>query len=753
MFSSCHKLYSHLPPTRKTFQKRIEAPISGFMSQPLAIIADVLLPLGLNIAYSYRVSEGLAVEAGSYVLVPLGTKTRIGVVWAVSEKPDDNPKIRAILEVFDFPPLGATNRKFLDWLASYYLEPKGNVLRMALRCPGLFAPRKEQIAYLPSGTGPTKMTAQRQRVMDIASEGFALRAGELAEAAGVGTSVVKALVKDGALTAHALPPFKPFAAPILDNHQPILSPDQEAAARILRDAVTAQTHSVTLLDGVTGSGKTEVYFEAMAAALAQGKQVLLLLPEIALTTTFFARVEARFGAEPAHWHSEMKPRERERVWNLVATGQAKIVLGARSSLFLPWTSLRLIIVDEEHENAYKQEDGVNYHARDMAVLYGSIGKFPVILASATPSLETLVNADRNRYQTVRLMDRHGRAELPEISLIDMKQNQTQSGQWLSLPLQQAVHDSLAAGDQALLFLNRRGYAPLTLCRGCGHRLDCPNCAASLVEHRFRKQMQCHHCGYLEPTPTACPSCHVEGKLVPCGPGIERLTEEASLLFPEAKLAVLSSDMSRGVSLRDTLQEVARGEHNLIIGTQLVAKGHHFPHLTLVGVVDADLALETSDPRGGERTWALMAQVAGRAGRGEKPGRALIQTHLPNHPLMQALKRGLRDDYLNQEKIIRETAGLPPYGRLASIIVSGLDATETERFVREIARLKPFGEGMTILGPAPAPIHLVRGRHRWRFLIKATRDTNMQSLIQQWVGGIKVRGSLNLAIDIDPYSFL
>jgi primosomal protein N' (replication factor Y) (superfamily II helicase) len=305
----------------------------------------------------------------------------------------------------------------------------------------------------------------------------------------------------------------------------------------------------------------------------------------------------------------------------------------------------------------------------------------------------------------------------------------------------------------LLFLNRRGYAPLTLCRGCGHRLDCPNCAASLVEHRFRKQMQCHHCGYLEPTPTACPSCHVEGKLVPCGPGIERLTEEASLLFPEAKLAVLSSDMSRGVSLRDTLQEVARGEHNLIIGTQLVAKGHHFPHLTLVGVVDADLALETSDPRGGERTWALMAQVAGRAGRGEKPGRALIQTHLPNHPLMQALKRGLRDDYLNQEKIIRETAGLPPYGRLASVIISGLDAAETERFVREIARLKPFGEGMTILGPAPAPIHLVRGRHRWRFLIKATRDINMQSLIQQWVGGIKVRGSLNLAIDIDPYSFL
>lgn len=716
-------------------------------------VAEVLLPLALEGAYSYGIPAGMALQPGDFVAVPLGPRQMIGVVWALKTQAGTDKKLRDVIGCFDMPPLSETHRKFIDWLAAYYLEPAGNVLRMVLRAPGAFEGPREQIAYRATESVPKRMTPQRARVLEIAREGFAMRASELAEAAGVGTSVVKALAKDGALEAVALPGLRTFPEPDLNAGGFTLSKDQAQAAQGLRAVVAQRQHKVMLLDGVTGSGKTEVYFEAMAAALASGVQVLLLLPEIALTGPFLERVEKRFGCEPAQWHSDVRPRERERVWRGVADGSARIVVGARSALFLPWKKLGLIVVDEEHESAYKQDDGVPYHARDMAVLYGSLAKFPVVLSSATPSLETLVNVDRGRYGVVKLKDRHGRPELPEIGLIDMKSVKLEPGVWISQPLFEQVEATLASGDQTLLFLNRRGYAPLTLCRACGHRLECPNCAASLVEHRFRRQLMCHHCGHLEPMPQACPHCKAEGKMVPVGPGVERLAEEAAARFPEARITILSSDLSRGTLLRDGLKDVAEGHYNLVIGTQLVAKGHHFPHLTLVGVVDADLALESSDPRGGERTWALMAQVAGRAGRGAKPGKALVQTYLPDHPLMQALKKGDRDSYLDQEKVIRENAGLPPYGRLAAIIISGTDAHETERFARNIGLIAPLAEGVTVLGPAQAPISIVRGRHRIRFLVKAAREVNIQGFLRLWLKDVKPKGSLALQVDVDPYNFL
>ncbi len=723
------------------------------MNSDSAQFADVLLPLALDTAYSYRVPEGMAIAVGSYVEVPLGPRAVIGVVWALRPAVATNMKMRDLTQVFDMPPMTEAHRKFVDWLAAYYLEPAGNVLRMVLRVPSAFEGVRRNIAYRLGVVKPAKLTTQRARVLEVAASGLAMKASELAEAAGVGVSVVKALVSAGALEAVALPAHRSFAEPDLNAGSHSLSKDQTAAAAALRQMVATRSHKVMLLDGVTGSGKTEVYFEAMAAALAAGKQVLLLLPEIALTAPFIARVETRFGCEPAQWHSELRPRERERVWRGVAEGKARIVVGARSALFLPWARLGLIVVDEEHESAYKQDDGVPYHARDMAVLYGSVGKFPVVLSSATPSLESMVNVDRERYGVVKLKDRHGRPELPETTRIDMTREKLEPGTWLSTPLVNAVTDALAAGDQALLFLNRRGFAPLTLCRTCGHRLHCPQCAAAMVEHRFRRELMCHHCGHKEPTPKACPSCGDVGSLVPVGPGIERLAEEVAVKFPDARIAVLSSDLSRGVSLRDTLRDVADGKFNLVLGTQLVAKGHHFPHLTLVGVVDADLALESSDPRAGERTWALLAQVAGRAGRGAKPGRALVQTYLPEHPLMKALITSDRDSYLNTEKQIRETAGLPPHGRLAALIISGTDASQTERFARSIANAAPLADGVTVLGPAPAPIAMVRGRHRWRLLVKATRDVNIQGFLREWLKEMKPKGALNLQVDVDPYNFL
>jgi primosomal protein N' (replication factor Y) (superfamily II helicase) len=716
-------------------------------------VVEVLLPLALDHPYSYRVADGLQLAAGDYVRVPLGPRQAIGVVWNAAASPLRERRLREVIERFDLPPMSDLHRRFIDWLSAYYLAPPGSVLRMCLRAPGAFTPAREQIAWRATGQVPERITPQRRRVLEFAGEGPARRTGELAELAGVSASVVKGLAAEGSLEAVALPPWRRFAEPDPAAGALVLSEAQEEAAVHMRALVARRDFAVALLDGVTGSGKTEVYFEAMAATLAMGRQVLLLLPEIALTGPFLRRVEERFNAAPAEWHSDAKGSERERVWRAVASGEARIVVGARSALFLPWRNPGLIVVDEEHEPAFKQEDGVAYHARDMAVVMGSLGRFPVVLSSATPSLESLVNVDRGRYAHVRLTDRFGRPELPPLDLVDMRRQQVPAGRWLAEPVAQAVADTIAAGSQALLFLNRRGYAPLTLCRACGQRLECRNCSAWLVEHRFRKQLLCHHCGHHEPVPLACPSCQAEGSLTPCGPGVERLAEEAAERFPDARTVILSSDLMSGAGLRATLSDIAEGRYDLIIGTQLVAKGHHFPHLTLACVVDGDLVLETSDPRAGERTWQLLAQVAGRAGRGEKPGRALVQTYVPDHPLMQAIKAGDRDGFLAREKQTREAAGLPPYGRLAALIVSGPDQGETERYARTLGRRAPIADAVQLLGPAPAPLHLVRGRYRWRFLLKAPRSSDLQAYVRAWIAAERPRGSLRIQVDIDPYSFV
>ena len=717
--------------------------------------ASVLLPLALDSPYSYLVPDGMAVEPGAFVRVPLGPRERIAVVWDDAGRDDsgvDPAKLRAIAEVYDTPPLNVTHRRFIDWVAAYTMSPAGSVLRMTLRVPAALGPAPTRTGLVPGMTLPERMTAQRQRVIDAISDGMARLPGELAHLAGVSPAVVRGLVDAGALAEVALPALAPFAAPDPSLPGPSLSDEQGAGAERLGEAVRAAAFSVTLLDGITGSGKTEVYFEAIAEAVRCGVQVLVLLPEIALTPDFIARFEQRFAAAPAGWHSGLKPRERERVWRAVVRGRTQIVVGARSALFLPFSNLGLIIVDEEHEGAFKQEDGVIYHARDMAVVRARIGEFPVILSSATPSLETLNNAETGRYGHIRLARRHGGAELPDVSLIDMRGFRLPAGQWLSPPVLEAVGARLAAGEQSLLFLNRRGYAPLTLCRRCGHRFECPDCDAWLVEHRFRGELRCHHCGYRAPVPARCPAYDTQGSLAACGPGVERLGEEVRAAFPEARIEILSSDLVRTSELRDLLDRIAAGEADIVIGTQLVAKGHHFPDLTLVCVVDADIGLGQGDPRAAERTYQLLQQVSGRAGRADKPGTALIQTYLPDHPLMRALVARDREVFLETERGMRRDCGLPPFGRLAALIISARDDGEASGFAARLARAAPAADGVRVLGPAPAPIGLIRGRHRYRLLVKAQLDINIQAFLRAWLKDIHPRGSVRLRIDIDPYSF-
>jgi primosomal protein N' (replication factor Y) len=387
----------------------------------------------------------------------------------------------------------------------------------------------------------------------------------------------------------------------------------------------------------------------------------------------------------------------------------------------------------------------------MAVVRGRLAAIPVVLASATPSLETLRNAQAGRYRRLHLPERHGGAALPRIEAVDMRADAPPRGRWLSPPLANALADTLERGEQALLFLNRRGYAPLTLCRACGHRLECPNCSAWLVEHRLSRELRCHHCDHRAAVPAACPACAAAESLVACGPGIERLAEEVAARFPACRLAVMASDTVHGPgAAADLVAAVLERRIDVLVGTQMVTKGHHFPHLTLVGVVDADLGLAGGDLRAAERTYQLLFQVAGRAGRAERPGRALLQTYAPRHPVIEALVAGDRDAFVACELAARRTGGMPPFGRLAAVIVSGADAEAARGCAALLGRTAPRGDGVTVLGPAPAPLALIRGRHRFRLLVKGTRP--LQPLLVRWLAAVRPGRGVRVRVDVDPYSF-
>ncbi|HEV8015346.1 MAG TPA: primosomal protein N' [Stellaceae bacterium] len=722
---------------------------------------SVLLPLPLAGVYDYSVPQELNVTLGDFVAVPLGKRQLLGVVWGEGTGEVASTRLKAIDESLAAPPLPDELRRFVDWVANYTLSPPGAVLRMAMSVPDALEPARPLAGFVLTEAGRAALAASdatltkpRRRVLDAAADGGAATASDLAERAACSAGVVRALAALGLLRAVDLPRRVVPVAPDFRCAGPVLSDAQRDAARALEALVQQDAFSVTLLDGVTGSGKTEVYFDAIAACLARGKQALVLLPEIALSAQFLARFAVRFGAPPALWHSELRHAQRRDTWREVADGKAPVVVGARSALFLPFPDLGLIVIDEEQDGSYKQEDGVIYHARDMAVVRGSLAKRPVILVSATPSLETLVNVEQGRYRRLHLPSRFGDAKLPEIRVVDMRRNPPERQRFLSPPLVKALAETLEAGEQAMLFLNRRGYAPLTLCRSCGHRLECPNCTAWLVEHRLLGQLQCHHCGHAEPLPALCPNCGEAKSFVPCGPGIERLSEEVALRFPDARLGVMASDTLTGPhAAEEIIRAVEAHEIDVLIGTQVVAKGHHFPLLTLVGVVDADLGLEGGDLRAAERTFQLLHQVSGRAGRAERPGIVYIQTWMPDHGVMAALLADDRDRFFALEADSRKAHGMPPFGRLAAVIVSAPDDESADFTARALARAAPHLPGVETLGPAPAPLRLLRGRHRRRFLVKARREVNLQAVVRQWLARVKVPGNVRLQVDIDPYSFL
>jgi len=722
------------------------------------LIIGVLLPLPFNEPFDYKI-EGEAV-LGELVRVPFGREVHVGVVWKKGKSSNlDESKIKPIMERINFPPLSAELRKFIEFVSGYNMAFAGQVLKMVLSVRQVFDDPKMTVLYELSGKtlaeAKLKNSDARWRVMDFLK--FApFNRQDIAAGAGVGQSVIKAMIDAGVLRPVLIEDKKEFEKPNVAYKKVNLTDEQKEAAVQLVGEI-GNGFNVTLLDGVTGSGKTEVYFEAVARALELGQQVLILVPEIGLTSQWLGRFERRFGVKPAKWHSALGNRERIDTWKAVIEGRAKVLVGARSALFLPYQNLGLIVVDESHDQSFKQEDAVNYQGRDMAIVRAKYEQIPIILSTATPDLETVVNVEEGKYDIVELKSRFAAAVLPEIKIIDLKQDKPVRGSWgvswLAPTLANALKENLERQEQSMLFLNRRGYAPLVICRDCGHRIQCPNCTAWLTEHRRVGNLVCHHCGYVTPIPKECPECHSETGLTACGPGVERVAEEVKFRFPTARVKILSSDITTNFAeVSQVIHEMEEGNVDILIGTQILAKGHHFPSLTLVGIVDADLGLMGSDLRASERTFQLLSQVAGRAGRGEKKGIVYLQTLYPENAVLQALVENNREKFLALEKKTRRLLKMPPFGKLAAVIVSGPNQEETEKTALWLGQTAPNNEFVSTLGPAPAPIFMLRNKFRYRLLLKTAKNIRIQDVLRDWLKRIKIPGRVRVEVDIDPYSF-
>jgi primosomal protein N' (replication factor Y) len=654
-------------------------------------IVRVLLPKPFHAPFDYFVPKESFVELGHYVQVPFGKSLVWGVVWetnVLSTLPEH--QIKEIRSISSLPPLSPAARKLLEWTARYTLAPLGSVLKMTISVP----------------------------------------------------DTLKESEKDFLSNAKSLD-----IKPSLLNH------DQNFSATALKEAVVKKEFQPFLLEGVTGSGKTEVYFEGIKEAYGKGRQSLILVPEISLSAAWVDRFIDRFGITPTIWHSDITPAKKKKAWRSIVNGEASVIVGARSALFLPYQNLGYIVVDEEHDHSYKQETGVVYHARDVAVMRAQLEQCPIVLSSATPSLETLYNVQQGKYKHLILPERHGASTLPSVTLVDMKKVKGDKViKWISPPLKEAIQKTLDNNEQSLLFLNRRGYAPLLICHACGHHMECPNCSTWLVYHKASQIMQCHQCNYSHKLPSDCPECNHQG-LSPCGPGVERIEEEIKTLFPNARLLIMTSDtLSSPKKTEASFKKIHGQEIDIIIGTQVMAKGHHFPFLTLVGVIDGDMSLGGGDLRAPEKTYQLLYQVGGRAGRQNLPGSVLIQTHTPEHPVMQAIQNYDHKRFLDLELESRSALKFPPFGKLAALIISGKDPSFLEKYVHEMARQIPHHEKVQVFGPAPAPLFKLHHWYRWRFLIKTEKEIGIQKVIKYWLDSLSIPSTLKITVDIDPYSF-
>lgn len=728
-------------------------------------IVKVLIPNVINTGYDYRLTA--PADVGWFVRCTVMNRQYIGVIVGPGDSNLSPSKIKPIIEVCNFGRMSNADIKWIYKMSEWTLMSPGAVLRLIINVPDAFnLPAVEQL-YAYNFDADCKMTDARQKVADAfqSNDNDAMSVNDIQTIARVGHSVVKTMIKNGILIPietrekhNDLYNYK-----YTDTGTVKLNTEQQNAADTIATAINKNEFAVYLLDGITGSGKTQVYFDSALRAYNMGKSVLLMMPEIALTAQFMSRFEQRFGAPPVVWHSNLTAARRRDIWRGVANGSIKIVVGTRSALFLPWQNLGLIVVDEEHDTSYKQEDMGNYHARDMAVLRAKISNFPVVLASATPSFETLYNVARGKYNRLRLMSRFGGATLPKIETIDMREQRpepyktdansdTEISGNLSPVLCAKISETLNQHKQVMLFINRRGFAPIVQCKKCGWVAQCPDCSVGMNYHKRLNKLICHMCGKMHDLPSVCPQCGNDVSMR--GAGLEKIEEEVAHKFPFAKTALVSSDtiMSRE-ALERLVKKMENGEIDIIIGTQILAKGHHFPNLTLVGVVDADMGLFGTDFRAGEHTFQQLFQVAGRAGRGEFPGHVLLQTFQPEHPVITAICAGNRDEFMKSDMESRRAAKMPPFGQLVAVVIESDKEQTLHKYCKQLSDVAPVLKGGKIMGPIAAQIYQIRNWYRMRFLVSGDANANLQPIVRDWLNKIKQPANVRVKIDVNPQNFM
>ncbi|MBQ8293973.1 MAG: primosomal protein N' [Alphaproteobacteria bacterium] len=725
-------------------------------------VVKVLIPNVVNAGYDYRLTA--AAEIGAFVMVTVMNRPYIGVVWGVGDSGLPPNKIKNIVRVFDFR-LDISDLQWIQKMSAWTLMSPGAVLRLIINVPDVFAPPKLEQLYSFNFDNRARMTDARQAVADAfaSNDNGPMTVLDIQNIARVSSSVVRTMIKNEILIPAGCQEIQKKSVQLQysDMGNIILNSEQQFAADSIGSAIAMGGFSVHLLDGITGSGKTQVYFDAAWRAYSMGKSVLLMMPEIALTAQFMSRFASRFGAPPVVWHSNLTAARRREIWRGVLSGEIRMVVGTRSALFLPWQKLGLIVIDEEHDPSYKQDDMGNYHARDMAILRAKIAGFPVILASATPAAETLENVNLGKFSHLRLTSRFGGAQMPEISTIDLRENRPenytsddgadQTG-FLSVPLCAAIRDTISVGRQVMLFINRRGFAPIVQCKRCGYTATCPDCSVGMTYHKRLGKLLCHMCGRTAPLDELCPECG--GALSMRGVGLEKIQQEVMSKFPTARTALVSSDIiTSRQALERLVSQMERGDIDIVIGTQILAKGHHFPNLTLVGVVDADMGLFGTDFRAAEHTFQQLFQVAGRAGRGEFPGRVFLQTYQPDHPVLTAICAGDRDNFMTTDMAARRAAQMPPYGQLIAVIIEAEKESVLQKFCADLASVAPVLTGAKIMGPIAAQIYQVRTWYRMRFLVAGGRGANLQPAVSHWLGKVKVPANIRVKIDVNPMNFM
>ena len=729
-------------------------------------VVKVLLPNVVNTGYDYRLNA--PADLGSFVECRVMNRPYVGVVWGFGDSGLPAEKIKSVVRVMDSR-LAVSDLQWIQRMSDWTLMTPGAVLKLIINIPDAFLPPRVEQLYSFDFDTKIKMTNARQAVADAFSsnDNEPMSVNDIVNIAHVSPAVVRTMIKNETLRpsdSRVIENENRFVHEYHDMGNVTLNDEQSHAAAQIGDALSHGGFSVFLLDGITGSGKTQVYFDAVLRAYNAGKSVLLMMPEIALTAQFMSRFESRFGAPPVVWHSNLTAARRRDIWRGVLNGDIRVVVGTRSALFLPWQNLGLIVVDEEHDTSYKQEDMGNYHARDMAILRAAIAGFPVVLASATPSAETLENVANGKYRGLKLTSRFGGATLPKIETIDLRENRPTTYKTsnaddapeiagaLSEPMCDAIAETLNNHQQVMLFINRRGFAPIVQCKKCGWTATCPDCSVGMTYHKRIGKLLCHMCGRTEPMPCKCENC--EGEVSMRGIGIEKIQEEVLARFPNARTAIVSSDtIASRQSLERIVSKMESGEIDIVIGTQILAKGHHFPNLTLVGVVDADMGLFGTDFRAAEHTFQQLFQVAGRAGRGAFPGHVLLQTYQPDNLVLNAICAGNRDDFMATDMAGRRMAKMPPYGQLVAVVIESAKENVLQKYCADLAAVAPSINGGRIMGPVPAQIYQIRNWYRMRFLISGDVRAKLQPIVSNWIARVKQPANIRVKIDVNPVNFM